>query len=195
MKAVWARDYQSFYDLRDVINQERGQFTDMDALGVFTDNHDNERFLHIKSDHKALQASLVFSIFAQGIPMVYYGSEQNFGGGDDPKNREQLWTNFDTSTDTYQILANSNRVRKDYKAWSEPHVERYVDTHFYAFTRGDVLVAVTNSHDSQSYSIDFHEFSEGTLLCNQLKDSDCVSVDGGSIKINLNDHESKVYVP
>lgn len=127
--------------------------------------------------------------------MVYYGSEQNYGGGDDPRNREQLWTNLDTSTDTYKILAASNKARKDFSAWSKPHVERYVDTHFYAFTRGDVLIAVTNSHDSQSYPIDYHEFSEGTTLCNVLNEGDCVTVEGGKIQINMNDHESKVYVP
>lgn len=63
MKAVWARDYQSFYDLNDVMDQQ-GAYSDPDALGVFTDNHDNERFLHIKGDKKALQSSLVFSLFA-----------------------------------------------------------------------------------------------------------------------------------
>ena len=74
MKNVWAR-HGSMNEIGQVLEAERKQFHDMDALAVFTDNHDNERFLHINSDHKALQASLVFSLFGQGIPIVYYGSE------------------------------------------------------------------------------------------------------------------------
>lgn len=101
MKNIWAWKSADMYSIRSTIDYERTKFTDMDALVVFTDNHDNKRFLNINNDRKALQASLVFSIFAQGIPCVYYGSEQNYGGGDDPFNREQLWTNMIQTTDTY----------------------------------------------------------------------------------------------
>lgn len=104
MKGIWAYKNSDMNSIGGTLDYERSKFTDMDALVVFTDNHDNARFLNINNDRKALQASLIFSLFAQGIPCVYYGSEQNYGGGNDPFNREQLWTNFFTSTDTYQIL-------------------------------------------------------------------------------------------
>ena len=64
---------------------EQGAFSDMDALGVFIDNHDNPRFLSFPGATTPLfKAALTFTIFSQGIPIIYYGSEQGFNGGNDP---------------------------------------------------------------------------------------------------------------
>jgi len=54
---------------------EQGAFADMDALGVFIDNHDNPRFLSITPSQALFKSSLTFALFAQGIPIIYYGSE------------------------------------------------------------------------------------------------------------------------
>lgn len=35
-----------------------------------------------------------FTLAAVGVPMIYYGTEQAFGGGNDPDNREVLWNNL-----------------------------------------------------------------------------------------------------
>ena len=99
---------------------------------------------------------------------------------------------MDTSTDMYQALRAANKARKDYRIWENPFVQRYADDVFYAFTRGDVLVCLTRGESCQR-TIDYHEFSEGTKLCNILFDGDCVSVSGGSININMGDYP-KVYV-
>lgn len=195
MKAVWARNDAGMYAIRDTLDYERTKFHDMDALAVFVDNHDNERFLHITPDHKKFQASLIFSLFAQGIPIVYYGSEQNYGGGNDPANREPLWTNMDTTTDTYQMLAKANQARKDYKIWSEEHVERYITDDFYAFTRGQVLVALTKSYDTQTIEITYHDYADGTQLCNIFNTSDCVTVNDKKFTVVLESAETKVYTP
>lgn len=40
-----------------------------------------------------------------GIPILYYGSEQNFNGGNDPQNREIMWNHFDKNHDTYKFIA------------------------------------------------------------------------------------------
>ena len=37
---------QSMFEIRSRYNEEEGHFKDVDALGVFVDNHDNARFLH-----------------------------------------------------------------------------------------------------------------------------------------------------
>jgi hypothetical protein len=71
-------------------------------------------------------------------------------------------------------------------------VQRYAGDNFYAFTRGDVLACFTNTNSLQR-SITYHEFSEGTMLCNVLYDGDCVTVSGGAITINMGDYP-KVYV-
>ena len=47
----------------------------------------------------------------RGIPFVYYGSEQEFDGSDDPLNREMMVI-LDKNTDNYQIIKKVNSIRK-----------------------------------------------------------------------------------
>lgn len=93
----------SMYNIRGVFLNEAGAFADVDALGVFIDNHDNPRFLSIEGATIPLfKSALAFAIFSQGIPIVYYGSEQGFHGSNDPANREALWTTkMDTTNPLY----------------------------------------------------------------------------------------------
>lgn len=48
---------------------------DVDALGLFIDNHDVKRFLNEKGDRAMFKAALTFMLTAKGIPIMYYGSE------------------------------------------------------------------------------------------------------------------------
>lgn len=98
---VW-KNNKSMTGIRGRYDQEQGKFNDVDALGVFVDNHDNPRFLNNNGDHVAFTSAIVFSMTSRGIPFVYYGSEQYFGGGADPNNREPLWGSFNTQSALYQ---------------------------------------------------------------------------------------------
>lgn len=84
-------------------NQEQGTFKDIDALGLFVDNHDNARFLNGKNDWKAFKQALAFSLTARGIPFFYYGSEQGFTGGNDPQNREAMWNSFNEDHELFKF--------------------------------------------------------------------------------------------
>lgn len=188
----------SMYQLRDVINTENDKFLDATILGTFMDNHDNARFLSDHSDIKNYQSALVFQIFMQGIPIVYYGTEQAFNGGDDPMNREPLWTNMNPDSDMYKFITTVVKTRKDNHVWDYPHVERYVNDHFYAFSRGDVMIATTNSHDKIDIDITYlpESYSEGTVVCNVFyPDQDCISVKDGALSVSILDGEPKIYVP
>ena len=91
---------------------EGSHFKDIDALGVFVDNHDNARFLHNFSGKNAqLRSATVFTLTTRGIPFVYYGTEQYYGGGNDPANGESLWNAMNTSSDLYRIIAKVNAQR------------------------------------------------------------------------------------
>jgi len=64
--------------MRGISNRwiEEGQkFRDVDALGIFVDNHDNSRFLNGRNDLRLFKSALAFSLTARGIPFMYYGSE------------------------------------------------------------------------------------------------------------------------
>lgn len=92
------------YEIRQTLMNEQGAFADMDALGVFIDNHDNARFLSMTPSIPLFKSALTFALMAQGIPIVYYGSEQAFHGGNDPDNREPLWTSLNTKSDMYLFI-------------------------------------------------------------------------------------------
>lgn len=77
--------------ITDRFAEEQGKFSDVDALGIFVDNHDNARFLNQYNDQTRFKAALLFAQTARGIPFFYYGSEQAYSGGNDPQNRESLW--------------------------------------------------------------------------------------------------------
>ena len=67
---------KSAYAMREKIDEVDRYFSDVDALGVFVDNHDNERFLHKDGATQVrLRNALSFALFTRGIPIVYYGTE------------------------------------------------------------------------------------------------------------------------
>lgn len=182
--------------IKNRYDAEASHFKDLDALGVFVDNHDNARFLHNFSGKKAqLRNATVFSLTTRGIPFVYYGTEQYYSGGNDPANRESLWQDMNTSSDLYQIIKKVNAQRKKSQIWSHEWVERYHQSNFYSYSRGEFLVALTNSTEQQHFKVTYHPFSEGEVVCNIFyPTSDCQTVKGG-VDVYLNQGESKIYVP
>jgi len=61
------------------------------VLVNFLDNHDLPRFMFEKSDPAIQRVALTYLMTWDGIPCVYYGTEQGFAGGVDPKNREDMF--------------------------------------------------------------------------------------------------------
>lgn len=101
-------------------------------MGNFIDNHDNARTLHggggdWESKKKLYKTCHIFVMTSVGIPIVYYGAEQYYAGGDDPQNRETLWTNLNKNSDMYLYIATVNQARKKMQIWNYDQVERYVD--------------------------------------------------------------------
>lgn len=185
------------YNLRTAIQSGQGAFPDYSALGVFVDNHDNPRFLSITGSWPLFKSAMTFALFSQGIPIIYYGSEQGFAGGADPNNRETLWTSMNTDHEIYKFLTKAVSARKTYKVWNEQYVERWCDDSFFAFTRGNVLVALTNNDQgSQKRDITYHPYSAGQKLCNVMYDGDCITVSSDKkVSVTLNNGEVKIFVP
>lgn len=79
-------------------------------------------------------------LFVQGIPIVYYGTEQGYNGDGDPRNRESLWPNYNTNSDLYKFTSQlaKFRAQQGSSLWESKQIERYVNDNFFAFTRGNV---------------------------------------------------------
>jgi len=138
------------------------------ALVNFVDNHDVARFLfEANNDREVLRNALTLLMTEEGIPCLYYGTEQDFNGGNDPANREVLWeTGFNTTGDTFVHFSKLARIRAAYPAlrlgdtnvlWSTSHVGKEDDAGIFAFERagGDagtsyalVILNTNNKKDS-----------------------------------------------
>ncbi len=79
----------------------------------FIDNHDVPRWLSEFPDRERLRLAIGFLLTTDGIPCIYYGTEQDFRGGPDPSNREDMWqSNFRTDGQTYQWMKTMISARK-----------------------------------------------------------------------------------
>jgi len=170
-------------------------FPDITVLGNFVNNHDNPRFLHNNENTQTFKAALAFTLASVGIPMVYYGDEQAYKGGQDPANRETLWDNMREETDIYNFLKVINQFRKESQFYNLEQVERYADDSFYGFTRGDTFFAFTNSMEPQTRTIQYHPYADGTKLCNVFNKEDCIEVVNRELPIMLLNGEVKIYTP
>ncbi|MRG96705.1 alpha-amylase family glycosyl hydrolase [Polyangium spumosum] len=103
----------------------------------FLDNHDVPRFLFtgagmypedpifgaplpFETRQKMLHNALLFLFTEEGIPCVYYGTEQDFQGGNDPGNREDLWiSGYDTNAPTFRWIRRLSDIRRKYPALSK----------------------------------------------------------------------------
>jgi glycosidase len=140
------------------------------ALVNFIDNHDVPRFLFASNgDVQALHNALTLLYTEDGIPCVFYGTEQEFSGGNDPGNREILWTSgMATDGDTFAHIAHLGRIRRAYVAlrrgdtkvtWSSSHVAQEDDAGIFAFERtggdagaGPYALVVLNTNEFKTSS-------------------------------------------
>ena len=110
----------------------------------FIDNHDVPRFL-FTGTKKGLANALTFNFTTQGIPCLYYGTEQEFAGGNDPSNREDLWpTGFAKDNSTFKHIQKLAKIRKESAAlrkgaigvvWSSERGGDEEDAGIFAFER------------------------------------------------------------
>jgi len=173
-------------------------YPDPDALGTFVDNHDNARFLSFQSDATLYHNALTLVLTTRGIPVIYYGSEQGFHGGNDPANREVMWGHYDTSADSYKLIATIIAHRKASTLYGDKQIQRYATDTFYAFTRGDTLVCLTNvgsNGGDVTQNITYQPFPDGTVLCDVLDETVCVTVTGGAVSVTLNGGRPRVLFP
>ena len=142
------------------------------VLVNFLDNHDLPRFMFEKTDWGQLKAALMYLFTWDGIPCVYYGTEQGFAGGVDPKNREDMFAGnptlgyapWATDHDKYKLVQGLIQMRKDHPAlrrgtvtpvWSPTATGPRRDAGIFAFERSspdETALVVLNAGDTPSES-------------------------------------------
>jgi glycosidase len=179
----------------------------------FLDNHDVARFLFWIQDRPMdeqrmlLHNALLFLITAQGIPCIYYGTEQEFSGGNDPANRERLWdTGFDTTGPTFVFLQRALKIRQQYRsvrrgqvrvAYSTANTGPEPDAGIFAFERfggdagGSYALMVFNSNQDHPSSPRFEDRTmdvlapPGTELVDVLSGGEITATVAGDMTVDV----------
>ena len=185
--------------LHEYWDEKRKFYKDPTVLGVFIGNHDNPRFLYPNDGRtkKQLENASVFSVFWEGIPVIYYGDEQYFNGGGDPGCREALWESGYKITELYNYYRQSLNIRKKKAIWEKDLHEITYDEDFYAFRRGsDILVCVTSEKTLE------RTFENKVLNGTKLANGDYINIFDTNDKITIGDtikvsmtNDAKVYIP
>ncbi|MBK9262169.1 MAG: alpha-amylase [Polyangiaceae bacterium] len=206
----------------------------------FLDNHDVPRFLFtgagnypedpifatplpIETRRSMLHNALLYLMTWDGIPCIYYGTEQDFEGGNDPGNREDMWipqkfAPFSQSAPTYLRIKQLAKIRREHPAlsrgelnilWSSDRTsDSDEDANVFAFERtevatGDYAIVVINANLNGSKSPSFGGqamqvgAAPGTILVDALgtvADPLTVSADG-RVAITLPPSSGAILVP
>ena len=198
--SIWnerVRWYNDEPHARGIESISGGKVPPKDLLVNFLDNHDMPRFLwNAGTDELGiarLHAALAFMLLEVGIPCIYYGTEQQFSGRDDPMNRLPLWwTGFDRENSTFQWIAGLTRLRRSTPElmygdetirWQTAHVGNEIDAGLFAFERsfeGERALAVLNTSPtniSRTVSLDGYTmpvgFEPGTVLVDIMPNATC----------------------
>ena len=189
----------------------------------FIDNHDVPRFLYgveeldIEVQRKLLHNALVFLYTSPGVPCLYYGTEQEFRGGNDPANREDLWdSGFDTTNSTFQWISRLAQIRRDYASlrrgdfnvtWATDRVGDEEDAGIFAFERNGgtnvngYSLVVLNTNQVHPSHTGFEGATmpvlapSGTVLEDVLSGQTWTVADDGTVDITVDAMSSVILIP
>ncbi len=188
------------------------------VLVNFMDNHDVPRFLFRRRDDQgkaALRAALTYLFTEDGLPCVYYGTEQEFSGGNDPSNREPLWrSNYDTENAPFQHIARLARGRAHYVAlrrgsfdltWVTDRTGDAADAGIIAFERetdgGDYALVVINAQGAHSSTTAFEadtmhvSAAPGSVLVDALTGARQTVAADQTLRLDVAPYDGLILVP
>ena len=147
--------------IKESLDAQRNLFKDVSVLGLFSENHDQPRFLSLTNDLSLYKNVLVYTVLGEGIPIIYYGSEQMFNGGGDPNNRESLWPFGDPNSTMFSYLKTLTSTRREAGFFSnQPLQVVHVTAKEFVFRRGNegqTLVFLTNFGHGVKVDIELNE--------------------------------------
>lgn len=184
------------------------------ALVNFIDNHDVPRFLFSHPDPRSLRAALAYLLTEDGIPCIYYGTEQDYAGGNDPANREPLWwSEFRTDGETFRWIAQLTAIRRQHEAlrrgdmvlrWTSERTGDESDAGIVAFDRTSgssyalVVINAQGNHPSRT-SFEGAAMNVGAAPGSVLADvltGDRFTVGGdGTLDVEVGPFQARILVP
>jgi len=162
-------DFAPMTELQTRLQEVRGNFSDPSVLGNFVDSHDTARFLANRDDPVLLMNNMAFLFGMDGIPIVYYGTEDLVNtGAPDPRatagyydpanmNRWPLWM-WDAPSGAEFFKSWLTRLigfrRSTLHYGSSIMVDHFVEERTYSFLRGSALFVTFNvGHNFSSLQV------------------------------------------
>ncbi|SPO35056.1 related to alpha-amylase [Pseudozyma flocculosa] len=194
---------RGFGEMKQMVNTIRSTYRDPLAMGTFLDNHDNPRFASTVTDKMLVRNAMTYILVGDGIPVLYYGQEQDYSGGQDPYNREALWTSgYNTNTDSYKYIAAVNKLRKFVKNRADKPLTTQLTSLFdnsgsWAFNKGNMLVVLSSA--GQNGGTQIVSIGSSSLPAGQMTNViNCATINvnsGGSVTIQLNGGQPAIFYP
>lgn len=164
----------------------------------FIDNHDVIRFMHsskANNNTNKLALALSFLYTSRGIPCLYYGTEQNFNGGNDPGNREDMFhgqyeqgpslgDNYNMSGGSFLHVAKMNNFRRLYPSLLRgQHLNRWNTPDgpgIFSYARRqdgqEILVILNTASGLRSLTNRASFYAPGTEMVNLLNTNEIITV-------------------
>jgi len=189
-----------------------------DVLVHFVDNHDVPRFLSQFPDPARFRNAVAFLLTTDGVPCLYYGTEQGFKGGPDPSNREDMWhSGFRTDTPDFIHVSTFVKLRKSVAALRRGNFQFRMTSSassndpnapenagILAFERqykGEIALVIFNTHGSRNArTVDGNGpmmtgLGAGVEVTDALDASISVTTDeNGALDINIPPNSVRVFV-
>lgn len=168
------------------------------------DNHDTPRLNHILKQNWQVEMARVLQFTLPGSPVIYYGSELDLPGGDDPANRAPM--RWEQATESNKMLALHRqlvKLRRGHPALRIGDFRRLHSDKCFGFLRKtlsakETVVVVANPTDQPVE--EFLQLRDGKLqdvtkMVDLLGSSVAPTIYGGSIEVTLQPHQVVVLKP
>lgn len=187
----------NYFEIAHTIRRQRDMgLGDSVHLYDFVDNHDVDRIMSKLNDKRHYLPVHVLLYTLPGIPSVYYGSEFGLEGrkenGSDASLRPALSLGELGSQDNacLQLIRTLGGIRREQPALRcGEYREAELTTTKFAYTRGDLLVTVTNSDAEENFDLELNGAYKGALHGRQIV-SDC-----GRLKFTLEGNSAEIWIP
>ncbi|QRV91311.1 alpha-amylase [Ceratobasidium sp. AG-Ba] len=175
------------------------------STGAFLENHDQPRFQSWTTDLSLVKNAMAYTFVTDGIPILYYGQEQGYTGGNEPASREALWfSSYQTENKPLvDHVVKMNAVRKasiaaDAKFLSTQMKVIANNTNNIAVQKGKLLSALTNLGSkgaAQTFELTGTGYTANEQLVDVLSCSNITADASGNVNIAFTGGNPQIVVP
>ncbi|KAJ3763919.1 alpha-amylase [Lentinula raphanica] len=194
--------------IADAVTQTQNQYNHgAFYVGSFVENQDNPRLQSTVSDQSIVKNFITWPFINDGIPILYYGQEQGYQGGDDPANREALWlSGYNTDENSlFTLVKTLNSARKQAISYNQSFLTTQASfitqpsTSVLAISKPPLLTLLTNGGNSSSLTWNIPSsaglYDANVMLVDVLTCETVTTASDGSLNVTSSNGSPKIFMP